>query len=511
MGLSLPDPTVLASNLTRITSSFLEAYPDTNFRTQLLRTTLRIEASPTLESVEAYHSHLLAEVEMILSSSVVTKAKPSIRAMEGQATTSPTSSPARGSKGDAPCKYFAKSGGCRRGSKCPYSHDTQQFSEEVRAKKCLLCGSEYHRKRECPTLESSARSKEGSAKGRQPIPPSSSSGSPIVAAQVVATGEEPKGIKNEVPQSDASQPMTIENLIKVAQQIVQGQPTGSSMSTGDPSSPSLRVMRMVNPIHGSDGTIVKATALVDSGATHPLRKAASSEEWENARAVTVTLAGNRSVEMKLTTSGTLLLPVSEMGSSTILLVGDLIQTLGYKLDWNRKSCRLIAPDGESMKLSMRDGCPQLPEYQALSLISRLEERKLEQLRNVTLETEDAVRAAALRMERSWFDSLLEFCKGDLSAGQMAVDKSPFLKDVPESSKTGLITTSDLSRGWELMKKVTCWNRRFRRRLLQTNSWVIHFYSGRNSNPAFKTLDAGGNVLLEIDILNSSALDGRCGM
>ena len=293
-------------------------------------------------------------------------------------------------------------------------------------------------------MESSARSigkrEEGSAKGRQPIPPSSSSGSPIAAAQVVATGEEPKGIKNEVPQSDASQPMTIENLIKVAQQIVQGQPTGSSMSTGDPSSPSLRVMRMVNPIHGSDGTIVKATALVDSGATHPLRKAASSEEWENARAVTVNLAGNRSVEMKLTTSGTLLLPVSEMGSSTILPVGDLIQTLGYKLDWNRKSCRLIAPDGESMKLSMRDGCPQLPEYQALSLISRLEERKLEQLRNVTLETEDAVRAAALRMERSWFDSLLEFCKGDLSAGQMAVDKSPFLKDVPESSKTGLITT-----------------------------------------------------------------------
>ena len=510
VGLSLPDPTVLAANLTRITSPFLAAHPDTNFRTQLLRTTLRIEASPTLESVEAYHSHLLAEVEMILSSGIATKGKPSINAMEGQTSTSPTSSPSRGSKGDAPCKYFAKSSGCRRGNKCPYSHDMQQFSREVRAKKCLLCGSESHRKRECPTLELGAKSigkrEEGSAKGRQPIPPSSSSGSPIVAAQVVAAEEEKKGIASEALQGDASQPMTIENLIKVAQQIVKGQPTGSSMSTGDPSSPSLHVMRMLNPIHGSDGTIVKATALVDSGATHPLRKAASSEEWENARAVTVNLAGNRSVEMKLTASGTLLLPVSETGSSTILPVGDLIQTLGYKLDWNRKSCRLIAPDGESMKLSMRDGCPQLPEYQALSLISRLEERKLEQLRNVTLETEDAIRAAVLRMERSWFDSLLEFCKGDLSAGYMAVDKSPFLKDVPEEAKSGLVTESDLSNGWQVLKRMTCWNRAFRRRLLRSNSWIIHFFSGKGSNPAFKPLDAGDNVLLEIDLLNSSQMN-----
>ena len=76
----------------------------------------------------------------------------------------------------------------------------------------------------------------------------------------------------------------------------------------------------------------------------------------------------------------------------------------------------------------------------------------------------------------------------------------------KTSPSRRVRSSDLSRGWELMKKVTCWNRRFRRRLLQTNSWVIHFYSGRNSNPAFKTLDAGGNVLPEIDILNSSALD-----
>ena len=95
VGLSLPDPAVLAANLSRITSPFLAAHPDTNFRAQLLRTTLWIEASPTLESVESYHSHLLAEVEMIMSSGFITKSKPSESALDGQVPTSPTTSPSR--------------------------------------------------------------------------------------------------------------------------------------------------------------------------------------------------------------------------------------------------------------------------------------------------------------------------------------------------------------------------------------------------------------------------------
>ena len=450
VGMAIPDPTVLAASLTKIASPYLVQSQDASFRTQLLRTTLRLEASPTEESVEAYHTHLLAEVEMIVSSGNVSKGKPSLSSMEGQPSPASPSSPSKGAKGELPCKYFLKANGCRRGGKCPYLHDMSQLPRDQRAKKCLVCGSEAHRKRDCPIGDSgtkgSGKRDEGSTKGKPAVgapipPPQSTPTSPVVAAQVVNSAEIlPQGIGEEASAGSGS-PMSIESLIKIAQQIVQGQGSTSSISqpTGGSSSTSLRVMTVVNPVRNDTGAVIAATALVDSGATHPLRKATSSDEWNQARSVQVSLAGNRMVEMHMTESGTLLLPVSDLGSTTIVPVGDLVQTLGYRVDWSRKQCRLLAPDGKALRLTMRDGCPQLPECQALDLIARLEERKLDQLRTVTRTTEETVRAAALSLNKSWFRSLIEHCEGNAHAGGRAVANAPFLDGVPEDSKWGLVT------------------------------------------------------------------------
>ena len=450
VGMAIPDPTVLAASLTKIASPYLVQSQDASFRTQLLRTTLRLEASPTEESVEAYHTHLLAEVEMIVSPGNVSKGKPSLSSMEGQPSPASPSSPSKGAKGELPCKYFLKANGCRRGGKCPYLHDMSQLPRDQRAKKCLVCGSEAHRKRDCPIGDSGAKGSgkrdEGSTKGKPAVgaplpPPQSTPTSPVVAAQVVNSVEIlPQGIGEEASAGSGS-PMSIESLIKIAQQIVQGQGSTSSISQpiGGSSSTSLRVMTVVNPVRNDTGVVIAATALVDSGATHPLRKATSSDEWNQARSVQVSLAGNRMVEMHMTESGTLLLPVSDLGSTTIVPVGDLVQTLGYRVDWSRKQCRLLAPDGKALRLTMRDGCPQLPECQALDLIARLEERKLDQLRTVTRTTEETVRAAALSLNKSWFRSLIEHCEGNAHAGGRAVANAPFLDGVPEDSKWGLVT------------------------------------------------------------------------
>ena len=519
VGMLIPDPSVLAASLTKITSPHLAQYPDSNFRTQLLRTTLRIEAAPTVEAVESYHNHLLAEIGVILSSGTVSRAKPQLNAMEGQSPTSPSGSSSKGGRGEQLCKYFAKAAGCRRGVKCPYLHDMAQFPRDLRAKKCLLCGSEAHRKRECPLNESgskgSGKRDEGSTKGglekqgyssSSSTAPQSVTSIPATVAQVeVPNSDSPKAIMDTTAGTVQGQPMSIENLIKAAQQIVQGHGVPPAKEAGGDSA-SLRVMAVQSPVHDIHGEVQGATALLDTGATHPLRKASSSAEWSSASSVVVTLAGGRQVDMKITPSGTLLLPISESGSTTIVPVGDLIRSLGYRLDWSRRKCRLIAPDGASLKLSMRDGCPQLPEYQALSLISRLEEQKLDQLRSATKETERIVQAAALSMDKSWFESLVDFCAGNKQAGQRAADEAPFFRGIPEDAISGLISSGDLSSGWAALKRMTCWNRRFRRRLIQSDSWVIHLFSGKGSNPAFKTLDVGGSVLLEIDILNSSVLN-----
>ena len=521
VGMLIPDPSVLAASLTKITSPFLAQYPDSNFRTQLLRTTLRIEASPTVEAVESYHNHLLAELEVIMSSSGVVRAKPQLNALEGSSPTASSGSPVKGNKNEAMCKYFVKSAGCRRGGKCPFSHDLTQLSREIRARKCLLCGSEAHRKKDCPTNDPGAKGSgkrdEGSVKGGtgkpgsamdmsrlQPLQPLASPSAAV--AQVDATSSEsPKAILDTPSDIAPGQPMSIENLIRAAQQIVQGHSSEAAKGSGSDAA-SLRVMAVQDPVRGSSGEVVSATALVDTGATHPLRNAASSEEWNSARPVSVNLAGGRHVEMKMTPSSTLLLPESEAGSTTIVPVGDLVQTLGYRLDWSRSKCRLVAPDGVSMKLSMRDGCPQMPEFQALELISRLEQRKLDRLRSATAETEIIVRSAALSMDRSWFESLVGFCNGDRSAGLRAVDSAPFFQDVPPEALEGLISASDLGSGWALLKRMSCWNRHYRRRLLNSDSWIIHVFSGKGSNSAFKSLNVGNSVVIEIDILSSSYLN-----
>ena len=58
-----------------------------------------------------------------------------------------------------------------------------------------------------------------------------------------------------------------------------------------------------------------AYALLDSGATHPMRQAKDQGEWDEAVEVQVSLAGDNSTLMRLTQSGTLLLPPLERAGS----------------------------------------------------------------------------------------------------------------------------------------------------------------------------------------------------
>ena len=56
-------------------------------------------------------------------------------------------------------------------------------------------------------------------------------------------------------------------------------------------------------------------------------------------------------------------------------MGAIIEQLGYKLVWSAGSCKLYPPDGKSRRVRVKNGCPELVESQALTLISRLEEQQ----------------------------------------------------------------------------------------------------------------------------------------
>ena len=144
LSMTCPDGTVLAKTLTAMTYKHISEVGDAQFRTQLLRSTLRIDGQPTLECVKRYHQHLQAELEAVAAARTLPptpspkiKAVGAITADKQTTPTTPTSTGGRG-----PCKYFYKATGCRRGQKCPYSHDLGSLSKADRGKKCLCCGAE---------------------------------------------------------------------------------------------------------------------------------------------------------------------------------------------------------------------------------------------------------------------------------------------------------------------------------------------------------------------------------
>ena len=121
-------------------------------------------------------------------------------------------------------------------------------------------------------------------------------------------------------------------------------------------------------------------ALLDSGATHALRAAETETEWLESELVKVTLAGGKSVNMRMNAASRLLFPPKPNGAGSrempIIPMGELVQTLGYKMEWAGKKCKLVGRDGETIQLRVRQNCPVLTESQALGLISRLEDVKL---------------------------------------------------------------------------------------------------------------------------------------
>ena len=68
--------------------------------------------------------------------------------------------------------------------------------------------------------------------------------------------------------------------------------------------------------------------------------------------------------------------------------------------------------GRSCRLTTSAGCPQLCEAEALALIAKVENKKLERLQNETATTMDRVQVAAMQMDRRWIDYLRSYVKQD---------------------------------------------------------------------------------------------------
>ena len=87
---------------------------------------------------------------------------------------------------------------------------------------------------------------------------------------------------------------------------------------------------------------------------------------------------------------------------------------------------MVSREGEVIKLKVRDGCPEVTEAQALSLIARIENRKLEMLKQSVDSSKAKIRESVIALNKTWFDHLLTYC--DSEAGTDAwqtIQSAPF--------------------------------------------------------------------------------------
>ena len=306
-----PDPSVLAKGLLSLTSRFIDESPDASFRTSMLRTTLRLDGRPSLEQVQSYQRHLQAELEALLVSSPSgsgATAMAKIKAVDGPLQPKAKDAGAKPPGTQELCRYFAKASGCRRGDRCTYSHSMVGMDKEQRAKKCLRCGAEGHRQKECtvgkPPHKGTGGSPTATSKDFRP-PRKPGSDAPSLQSTVAPSSSSTTSstVNSEPAQGTA---WTLEALVQAAQQMVQnqaGDPSGDS--SPEKTKPEVKVIRLRDVRVCSMRS--SATALVDSGATHSLRTARDLDEWSSAEEVMVQLAGSHQLPMRMTKSGTLLI------------------------------------------------------------------------------------------------------------------------------------------------------------------------------------------------------------
>ena len=300
-------------------------------------------------------------------------------------------------------------------------------------------------------------------------------------------------------------PWTLESLVQIAQQVVQSQDNNTRSGDSSPEKVKPEVKTLVVTDIRVCSVRASTAALLDSGATHCLRTAATESEWEEAEDVVVQLAGNHQLWMKMSNNGSLLMPPrtaapTQHGVQTIVPLGQLVQTLGYTLLWSPEVCYLEDPQGSRLRLKVQGGCPQLCEVEALSLIARIEDRRREALENATLATADAVDDVTSQLNRTWLDYLKDYVQDDnKAAGLRALRDAPFMDDVPGECLNGLVPQVSRSGAWESMKGVSFLTRHQRRRFLHAKRWVIHLFAGAEGHYEFFKLSQGGTEVLELDL------------
>lgn len=257
----------------------------------------------------------------------------------------------------------------------------------------------------------------------------------------------------------------------------------------------LRLPMNINVMKVSECGTGRQQVLLDSGATHALRPAQSTSEWNEASLVSVTLAEGTTTGLRLKPGTKILLSdpsARPEESSWIVPMGGLTE-MNYKIEWADQGCLLYDERGQPIEVSLQGGCPVVSMEDGKDILRKLEHQQRNLLQRLTM-----VRALMSEVYPT-------------DGGQMTMDVAMMIKmkhlfpELPAEVLERVVPTYDP----DLMAdpgRVLPWNRRKRRRLQRADNIVLHFYSGQCGHYWAKEINDRKTEVLCLDLLSTTPVN-----
>ena len=520
-----PDPSLLVRGLNALVGDVWAKDRDVTFRTQLVKSRLGVDVSPTWESALQLHEHLMAEAEnMVHALPTTTKPAvgdgqrdPKLRPLQpnqsqgttnlakASSTTPPTTSTARatiGGTGDKKCKWFTEPQGCRRGANCKFVHSFEGISKKNR---CYTCGAEGHQSSSCPTKtegNDSGPKPKGKAKAKSaPGTPSSREdsrpGNP--AARSLTTEPEPQPTPPTSPTTTGEATSSagtgeMKEVLRDAAQALKS--LMSSGSTASSSSSTLEgLQRQLDELKLKALSIKNEAAelrrarrtpldvrveegvptLIDSGATHILRQPRDGAEMASATRVSVTLANDEKRDLLQAESGAILSTSAE--TQPILPMAELVSA-GCEISWKKGNFKVVHPVWGELRTTIRGGCPELAQEQAAKLVKEIEDKKLKELKDGVALLKAKLEHLVHEEKLPWITYVERYLEGGLAKDLWKGLQGSFMKILSEHMLDPLCQGIQLGEGWNHLKDLPL-PRRLRKRMLDSTRWVVHLPVSRD--------------------------------